>query len=124
MVLQVLKSTCFASQVSQEPNGHSVVTPEKGTWEYIPISTLGDFGDQVTELEVYDEIAEESSRTGEKGTRWIAPFIACGDLSAFDSDASYQLPEDYVSLDPVQPPIAPPYKRALEIRAGLSKPSR
>ncbi|KAK2734343.1 hypothetical protein FQN55_002799 [Onygenales sp. PD_40] len=49
-------------------------------------------------------------------TRWIPPFIACGDLSAWDADASYQLPPDYVSLDPVQPPTAPPYKRALEMR--------
>ncbi|RDA83556.1 hypothetical protein CP532_5341 [Ophiocordyceps camponoti-leonardi (nom. inval.)] len=51
-------------------------------------------------------------------TRWIAPFVACGDLSAFDSDASYRLPEHHVSLDPVQPPIAPPYKRAMEMRAA------
>ncbi|KAI4101755.1 MAG: hypothetical protein L6R37_004782 [Teloschistes peruensis] len=49
-------------------------------------------------------------------TRWIAPFVACGDLSAWDSDATYRLPKDRVSLDPVQPPTAPPYKRALEIR--------
>ncbi|KAL8712704.1 MAG: hypothetical protein Q9225_006903 [Loekoesia sp. 1 TL-2023] len=48
--------------------------------------------------------------------RWIAPFVACGDLSAWDSDATYHLPKDRVSLDPVQPPMAPPYKRALEIR--------
>lgn len=48
--------------------------------------------------------------------RWIAPFIACGDLSAWDADASYELPPDYVSLDPVQPPTAPPYKRALEVK--------
>lgn len=48
--------------------------------------------------------------------RWIAPFVACGDLSAFDSDATYHLPKDRVSLDPVQPPTAPPYKRALELR--------
>ncbi|KAL8722863.1 MAG: hypothetical protein Q9181_007407 [Wetmoreana brouardii] len=48
--------------------------------------------------------------------RWIAPFVACGDLSAWDSDATYHLPKDRVSLDPVQPPTAPPYKRALEIR--------
>ena len=48
--------------------------------------------------------------------RWIAPFIACGDLSAWDSDASYALPPGHVSLDPVQPPTAPPYKRALELR--------
>ncbi|OJD16253.1 hypothetical protein AJ78_03544 [Emergomyces pasteurianus Ep9510] len=49
-------------------------------------------------------------------SRWIPPFIACGDLSAWDSDASYELPPGYVSLDPVQPPTAPPYKRALELR--------
>lgn len=48
--------------------------------------------------------------------RWIPPFIACGDLSAWDSDASYALPPDHVSLDPVQPPTAPPYRRALEMR--------
>ncbi|OAX84159.1 hypothetical protein ACJ72_01463 [Emergomyces africanus] len=48
--------------------------------------------------------------------RWIPPFIACGDLSAWDADASYELPPGYVSLDPVQPPTAPPYKRALELR--------
>ena len=48
--------------------------------------------------------------------RWIAPFVACGDLSAFDSDATYHLPKDRVSLDPVQPPTAPPYKKALELR--------
>lgn len=48
--------------------------------------------------------------------RWIAPFIACGDLSSWDADASYELPPDHVSLDPIQPPTAPPYKRALEIR--------
>ncbi|KAL7913281.1 FtsJ-like methyltransferase domain-containing protein [Trichoderma velutinum] len=75
----------------------------------------------ITEMEVYDETEGNDK---DNGSRWIAPFIACGDLSAFDSDASYQLPEDYVSLDPVQPPIAPPYKRALEIRAGLSKTTR
>lgn len=48
--------------------------------------------------------------------RWIPSFIACGDLSAWDSDASYTLPPDHVSLDPVQPPTAPPYRKALELR--------
>jgi tRNA (cytidine32/guanosine34-2'-O)-methyltransferase len=48
--------------------------------------------------------------------RYIAPFLACGDLSAWDADASYKLPEGYVSLDPVQPPTAPPYKAAIEKR--------
>ncbi|GAB1215814.1 hypothetical protein ATERTT37_005011 [Aspergillus terreus] len=48
--------------------------------------------------------------------RWIPSFIACGDLSSWDSDASYTLPPGHVSLDPVQPPTAPPYRRALELR--------
>lgn len=52
----------------------------------------------------------------EVNSRWIAPFVACGDLSAWDADATYHLPKDRVSLDPVQPPTAPPYKRALELR--------
>ncbi|CAA2941862.1 tRNA (cytidine(32) guanosine(34)-2 -O)-methyltransferase [Olea europaea subsp. europaea] len=44
------------------------------------------------------------------------PFLACGDLSGYDSDRSYPLPKvadgSCQSLDPVQPPIAPPYKPA------------
>ncbi|KAJ9603175.1 tRNA (uridine-2'-O-)-methyltransferase trm7 [Cladophialophora chaetospira] len=48
--------------------------------------------------------------------RFIAPFLACGDLSAWDSDATYKLPAGHVSLDPVQPPTAPPYKMAIERR--------
>lgn len=57
-----------------------------------------------------------SSKRFDLENRWIPPFIACGDLSAWDSDASYALPPDHVSLDPVQPPTAPPYRRALEMR--------
>src|SRR5579859_1729633 len=52
--------------------------------------------------------------------RWIAPFIACGDLSAFDSDATYtdvEKPEGG-SLEPVQPPTNPPYRRAVLVRRG------
>ena len=64
--------------------------------------------DGVTELEL--ETAYDYAE------RYIAPFLACGDLSAWDADASYKLPEGHVSLDPVQPPTAPPYKAALEKR--------
>jgi tRNA (cytidine32/guanosine34-2'-O)-methyltransferase len=78
-------------------------------------------GDGVVEVE-FDSDSDESGNV-----RWIAPFLACGDLSAFDADASYHLPKDHQSLDPVQPPTAPPYKRALELRraagGGLGKPS-
>ena len=71
--------------------------------------------DGVIELDLGSE-SEDEYDVEEGGQRWIAPFLACGDLSAYDSDATYHLPKDRVSLDPVQPPTAPPYKRALEMR--------
>ena len=61
-------------------------------------------------------LLEFESDDEEDNNRWIAPFVACGDLSAWDADATYHLPKDRVSLDPVQPPTAPPYKKALEVR--------
>lgn len=70
--------------------------------------------DGITELELGSETEDEG-----KDIRWIAPFLACGDLSAFDADASHKLPEGHISLDPVQPPTAPPYKRALEERKKM-----
>ncbi|KAF1953798.1 FtsJ-domain-containing protein [Byssothecium circinans] len=63
-----------------------------------------------------DEDEDDASAVENGGTRWIPPFLACGDLSAYDSDATYHLPPNRVSLDPVQPPTAPPYRRALEMR--------
>lgn len=69
--------------------------------------------DGITEID-YEKQSEQKTNV-----RWIAPFIACGDLSAFDSDASYTLPDNHVALDPVQPPTAPPYKRALEMRKAI-----
>lgn len=71
--------------------------------------------DGAIELDLGSETEDEDD-IEEGGQRWIAPFLACGDLSAYDSDATYHLPKDRVSLDPVQPPTAPPYKRALEMR--------
>jgi len=68
--------------------------------------TVGEDGVTVLEFESDEE----------QDNRWIAPFVACGDLSAWDADATYHLPKDRISLDPVQPPTAPPYKRALELR--------
>ena len=44
------------------------------------------------------------------------PFITCGDLSGFDSETTYPLPEDYVCREPVQKPIDPPYAAAVELR--------
>ncbi|XP_060619109.2 tRNA (cytidine(32)/guanosine(34)-2'-O)-methyltransferase [Anolis sagrei] len=48
--------------------------------------------------------------------RVIVPFLACGDLSAYDSDRTYPLqldPEkEYTYTPPTQPPIRPPYEEA------------
>ncbi|KAK8096852.1 tRNA (cytosine(34)-C(5))-methyltransferase [Apiospora kogelbergensis] len=85
--------------------------PQTGAWDGCPESPRSTDVDGVMEVEFEDLRAPEKD-----DVRWIAPFIACGDLSAFDSDASYRLPPGHVSLDPVQPPTAPPYKRALELR--------
>lgn len=55
--------------------------------------------------------------------REIVPFVACGDLSGFDSDKTYPLDlsiegieYSYVRQDPVAPPTNPPYKEALNLR--------
>lgn len=88
--------------------------PTTGAWDTKPEVSHVANKDGIMEVEVEDLTVDKH-----KDIRWIAPFIACGDLSAFDSDASYQLPEGHVSLDPVQPPTAPPYKRAIEIRKAL-----
>jgi len=86
---------------------------ESGSWNMQPVCCHRGAKTAVIEMEIEDGRDE---RPPDQDVRWVAPFIACGDLSAFDSDASYQLPEGHVSLDPVQPPTAPPYKRALEMR--------
>ncbi|KAI1326546.1 FtsJ-like methyltransferase-domain-containing protein [Xylariaceae sp. FL0255] len=83
-----------------------------GAWDVSPYQVQITDEDGIAEVEVED-LREDKK---DSDTRWIAPFIACGDLSAFDSDASYKLPPDHVSLPPVQPPTAPPYKRAIEMR--------
>ena len=95
------------------PVGSGVKIPlpqkaEKDKNEYVDgqMRTVRDDGVTVLEFE----------SDSEDDNRWIAPFVACGDLSAWDADATYHLPKDRVSLDPVQPPTAPPYKRALELR--------
>lgn len=85
--------------------------PTTGAWDCSPQVGFEERPEGVDEIEIEDETEQD-----EHDVRWIAPFIACGDLSAFDSDASYQLPDDHVTLDPVQPPTAPPYKRAIEMR--------
>jgi tRNA (cytidine32/guanosine34-2'-O)-methyltransferase len=85
--------------------------PKDGSWSWEPQIGVSAH-DEPLELE-YEDLTSRDSR---KEARWVAPFIACGDLAAFDSDASYTLPAGHVSLEPVQPPTAPPYKRAIELR--------
>ena len=46
----------------------------------------------------------------------IVPFIACGDLSGFDSDMNYEFDENYVYHEAVQKPINPPYKTAVQMK--------
>ena len=43
----------------------------------------------------------------------IVPFLACGDLSAFDSDRTYSLGPEYQYQQPHQAPISPPYQQVL-----------
>lgn len=54
--------------------------------------------------------------------RKIIPFMACGDLSGFDSDATYPLSatENYKYHEPTQSPIDPPYKKAIELKKASS----
>ncbi|CAH8611690.1 unnamed protein product [Heterobilharzia americana] len=39
----------------------------------------------------------------------LLPFIACGDLSGFDSDVTYALDPEHVVMPPVQVPVDPAY---------------
>nr|CAB3247349.1 putative tRNA (cytidine(32)/guanosine(34)-2'-O)-methyltransferase [Phallusia mammillata] len=54
--------------------------------------------------------------------RVIAPFLACGDLSGYDSDKTYPLQleggKEYKYLPPTQGPINPPYKHACELKSA------
>lgn len=43
----------------------------------------------------------------------IVPFLACGDLDAFDSDMCYDRDAGAATLPPVQPPTTAPYLEAL-----------
>lgn len=93
--------------------GAQIPVPERKQTEREAFDTGGQRktvrDDGVNVLDLESDVEDDKNR-------WIAPFVACGDLSAWDADATYHLPKDRVSLDPVQPPTAPPYKRALELR--------
>lgn len=55
--------------------------------------------------------------------RFIVPFNACGDLSAYDSDTTFSLniPElgEYIHRKPVQNPIAPPYEEVIKLTKNM-----
>jgi len=58
----------------------------------------------------FDELTEVS--------RYIVPFVVCGDLSQPDSDSCYPLNIDgkqYEYHEPNQAPIAPPYQEAIDL---------
>ena len=61
-----------------------------------------------------------SSAWLEGPSKLILPFLACGDLSGYDADQSYPLDTEH-SLAPVQPPIAPPYRTAMELEGQAHK---
>ncbi|XP_059805493.1 putative tRNA (cytidine(32)/guanosine(34)-2'-O)-methyltransferase isoform X2 [Hypanus sabinus] len=56
----------------------------------------------------------------EGANRVIVPFLACGDLSAYDSDKTYPLQlepgQEYTYTPPAQPPIRPPYQEACYLK--------
>ncbi|QSL66280.1 hypothetical protein MERGE_000658 [Pneumocystis wakefieldiae] len=64
------------------------------------------------------DISTPISLSNDLNTNSIVPFVACGNLSLYDSEATYFSDNDknYKSLDPVQSPIAPPYKKAIEMK--------
>ncbi|KAK6598925.1 tRNA (uridine-2 -o-)-methyltransferase trm7 [Botrytis cinerea] len=99
--------------VSQKPTVPPIHSQniEDGTSSENQVKTTTRREDGVWEVKLPNDEAKARN-----SGRWIAPFLACGDLSGYDADASYHLPKDRITLDPVQPPTAPPYKRALEMR--------
>ncbi len=42
--------------------------------------------------------------------------MACGDLSGYDADTTYELGADYVYHDVVSPPINPAYEYAVKLK--------
>lgn len=96
-----------------DPLGSGNLLSSISSTEEAPRKTRIERKDGITELHINTNDSRPQSN------QWIAPFLACGDLSAFDADASHKLPEGHVSLDPVQPPTAPPYRMALEERKKM-----
>ncbi|GAA5939319.1 tRNA methyltransferase TRM7 [Sporobolomyces koalae] len=63
------------------------------------------------------EMVDEELRNEIAGAmRYIAPFVACGDLSGFDSETHYPLINTDIQVEPLQPPTAPAYKEFMALR--------
>lgn len=83
---------------------------------------------------IFAEDYDEEVNSLEGINRVLVPFVACGDLSGWDSDRTYDLElpslssdfeqKRYVYKPVVQPPTEPAYKRACELRKldKLGKP--
>lgn len=127
-----LKNPLFGGAATPKINedgsvGHEVPDEEDNADEdsidQVPleVETIHPSPDHTTQVRALSQLSleEQQFQKPPQESRWIPRFIACGDLSSWDSDASYALPEGYVSLDPVQPPTAPPYKRVLEMKREM-----
>ncbi|KAI9733868.1 MAG: hypothetical protein M1834_002523 [Cirrosporium novae-zelandiae] len=102
------------------PSKEPQMDNKKAEWVDGKRRTVGEDGITILEFESNDDNQNSSDKdkNPDHGTenRWVAPFLACGDLSGWDADATYHLPSNHITLDPVRPPTAPPYKQALEMK--------
>jgi tRNA (cytidine32/guanosine34-2'-O)-methyltransferase len=94
--------------------------------------------DHVARIKAHNDIHNNGGEDSVEVRRMV-PFVACGDLNGWDADKSYSLSlhgvnsdgttttnidgdnkggEGYVYRPPVQPPTAPAYMKALEMRRG------
>ena len=72
-------------------------------------------------MKYYSDVGGEGS-DGTALSNIYIPFTACGDLHGFDSDTTYPFEdESYVPLDPVRPPLNPPYQQFLDRARKESK---
>lgn len=97
---------------------------EKGMWDRVvsphgfkTVAVAKPRSSRASSMEAF-MVAEGFAGKGEP-TEEEWTFIACGDLSAWDADATHALKEGEGGLEPVQRPIAPAYLEALERRRIL-----
>lgn len=112
------KSTVLKQDNQDESKAISTMSTQEfseSTLESVPVLNVGD---SLPSAEPITPTGDDDFYTYFEEPRVVAPFVACGDLSAYDSDATYTLEKGVksISLDPVQKPMTPPYKRAVEMR--------